>query len=150
MTSRPTVGTDIAGLPLLVENQFIKSTSNDRSCRHNVENTEYSNLHHQFLQFINLSSSPLFFDDIPDLEQADEARSKEGDTEEQIDKKRDQHKSQEAGRRTGSYLTQSSNRIPGDTGGHEDSNCGDHWQDPGQTMVDTAISEIISNILDFD
>ena len=49
VTSRPAVGTDEAGLPLLVEHQFIEPAGNDRAGWDNVEDTEYSNFHHQLL-----------------------------------------------------------------------------------------------------
>ena len=82
VTSRPAVRTGVAGLPLLGEHQFIEPAGNHCPCWDNVEHTEYSNLDHQLFKFINLGSAALFFDDVPDLEQADEACGEEGDTEE--------------------------------------------------------------------
>ena len=76
-TAGQTIRTTITLLPLFEGEQFVESACNDGPCRHDVENTEDSNLHHQLLQLVNLSSASLLLDHISYLEQTDEASTEE-------------------------------------------------------------------------
>ena len=72
-----TTGADVAQLPVLEGDQLVDGAGDHRACRDDVEDTEDSNLHHQLLQLVDLGAAALLLDQVPDLEQADEAGGEE-------------------------------------------------------------------------
>ena len=77
LAPRQTAGTEVAQLPVLEGDQLVDGTGDHSPCRDDVEDGEDSNLHHQLLQLVDLGAAALLLDQVPDLEQADEAGGEE-------------------------------------------------------------------------
>ena len=106
-----TTGADVAQLPVLEGDQLVDGAGDDCPSRDDVEDGEYSDLHHQLLQLVNLGSAALLLDHVTDLEEADEAGGEKGDAQEEVDELRDDDEAQETGRRPGADLTDAGHGV---------------------------------------